>query len=298
VKILLTGATGFIGSAFLREAFEHGHSIAALVQQERPPPATAEASNQLTWVRGSLAEPPWDEIVAFGPEVCVHSAWISTPGVYLESPENRHFLRWSLDFLRHTIQIGARHVMVLGTCIEYQASDAPLSEDLSPVAPSSEYAKCKHDLHLRLLESFSHGTATLCWARIFYPYGPGENPARLCSTIIHSLLRNQQIIIKTPESTKDYIFIDDLARALHLLVDRTAAGTVNIGTGTGVPIGQIANLIGHIMGKARLITFQEPTAAGTLDYVVAATTKLHSLGWHPEVDLEAGLNRLVEGLTR
>src|SRR5712691_3478874 len=99
MKILVTGATGFIGAAFTRLALSHGHEVAGMMLPTEAPPASVPASDKLTWLRGTLAEPPWREIERFGPEVCIHFAWIATPGVYLESPENENFLRWSLDLI-------------------------------------------------------------------------------------------------------------------------------------------------------------------------------------------------------
>ena len=97
MRILVTGATGFIGSAFARLALSHGHEIGGMMLPSESPPAHVPASDKLVWLKGTLAEPPWSQIEKLQPEVCVHFAWIATPGVYLESPENKNHLRWSLD---------------------------------------------------------------------------------------------------------------------------------------------------------------------------------------------------------
>ncbi|MEI9864251.1 MAG: NAD-dependent epimerase/dehydratase family protein [Limisphaerales bacterium] len=51
-----------------------------------------------------------------------------------------------------------------------------------------------------------------CWGRVFYPYGVGEHPARLCSSLIQKLQRGEKLVLKTPHSRKDYIYIEDLGR--------------------------------------------------------------------------------------
>ena len=294
MKILLTGPTGFIGSTFLRLALERGHDVAALLRPERAVPADLPSAKNCSWLRGTLADAPWRDIATFGPDVCVHTAWISTPAVYLESPENERFVEWSFEFVKRAVDVGVRHVIVLGTCIEYQISRALLAEDRTPVVPTTTYARCKHELHLRLQEALPTEQAALCWARVFYPYGPGEHPARLCSSLVQSIRRGQPVTLKTPDSTKDYIFIDDLARALLLLVERSFAGTINFGTGEGVTVRQIAEQIERLLGKRGLVEYPAQPVSDPLGYVVADATKLRALGWRPEVSLESGLARLVK----
>ncbi len=127
MKILVTGANGFIGSAFCRLALTRGHHIAGIIQPARSLPAEIPAE-KMNWLRGTLAEPPWKEIERFQPDVCVHLAWIATPGVYLESPENERYLQWSLALVHGLCSLGVNHIVGAGTCIEYQVSEAPLSE--------------------------------------------------------------------------------------------------------------------------------------------------------------------------
>jgi nucleoside-diphosphate-sugar epimerase len=81
MRILVTGATGFIGSAFCRVARKAGHELAGLMLPTEQPPADLRGRQGLTWLAGSLAEPPWPGIESFHPEACVHFAWIATPGV-------------------------------------------------------------------------------------------------------------------------------------------------------------------------------------------------------------------------
>jgi dTDP-6-deoxy-L-talose 4-dehydrogenase (NAD+) len=295
MRILLTCATGFIGSAFLRQALAARHSVAGLVRSERAKAiGIRDAAERLpTRLVGTLEKPPWHEIEAFAPEACVHTAWVSTPGVYLDSPENHRFVEWSLAFLKRLAELGTQHILVLGTCIEYRMTGAARSEDRTPLEPTTLYARCKHELRLKLQEELTRHTAALCWGRVFYPYGPGEHPARLCTSIIQNLRRNQPLDLKTPDSRKDYIYIDDLARALVILIERKFAGSVNLGVGEAVAVRQIAQVLGRLLGKPELIRFPPEPVSDPLDCVVADSAKLRALGWRPEVDLEAGLRNLA-----
>jgi nucleoside-diphosphate-sugar epimerase len=148
MRILVTGATGYIGSAFVRLALKHGHQVAALVRQQAVALQVSNSSNLLV-LEGTLAEPPWKRIGEFKPEVCVHAAWITTPGIYLESPENYRWLKESLEFFSRLTEFGVNHWFSLGTCIEYQISPERLSEARTPIAPATTYARCKTGVERR-----------------------------------------------------------------------------------------------------------------------------------------------------
>ncbi len=297
MKILLTGPTGFIGSAFTRLALARGHELASLIIPSESVPTDLRSSQNLAWLRGTLDDAPWKDIAAFGPEVCMHMAWITTPAIYLESPENFRFLESSIRFLRRIREAGTTQIFGLGTCVEYQISDKPLSEDLAPVAPTTPYAQCKDELRRTLQADAEQHEFVFCWGRVFYPYGPGEHPSRLCSSIIQKLSRNEKILLKTPNSTKDYIFVEDLATAILTVLEKKFHGTINLGTGIGVSVRQIAQILAEILDKPDLIEELNPPAVDPLGYVVADASRLHGLGWQPAHDLPRGLQRLIQSET-
>lgn len=293
MKILVTGATGFIGSAFVQSAIERGHAIGGLISPTKGPPVRFPAGGQQVCLRGTMADLPWKEIEAFGPEVCVHFAWIATPGAYLESPENERHLDWSLKMARRLKGIGVRHFVGTGTCIEYQMGNEPLHEDRTPIKPTTLYSSCKNALRETLdAEARKDGTH-FAWGRVFYPYGVGEHPARLCSSIIHRLARGEKILLQTPASMKDYIYITDLASAFLTVVEKRFHGSINLGTGTGVAVREIAIRLAMLMGKLGSVEAAKPSQPDPFPFVVADAAKLKSLGWRPAVNLDEGLERLL-----
>lgn len=290
MRILVTGGNGFLGLAFVRAATAAGHTLAVLSRT----PRAGSLAEQLV---GSLAQPPWAAIRQFAPDVCVHAAWITTPGVYLESPENEDWVRWSLDFLNGLPALGVRQAVGLGTGIEYQITGRPLGEATTPLQPLSAYARGKCELHAQLVARQRNGPLAdldIAWARIFYPYGEGEHPARLASSLIAQLRRGEPIQLKTPHSTKDYIHVDDVAAALLTVLERRHRGAINVGTGVGVTVATIAQTLGQLLGRADLIRTPAEAPADPLDHVVADAGRLRALGWQPQVTLESGLRRLVE----
>lgn len=289
MKILLTGATGFIGSQFARLAISRGHEVTALLRPGKALPPDLKAKVLV----GELGSISTKELGSARPDVCVHSAWITTPGVYLGSPENFKFRDDSLLFLRRVAEAGAKHIVGLGTCIEYQITGQPLSEDRTPIAPATTYAKCKNELRVAMeVEARKSGFA-FAWGRVFYPYGPGEHPSRLCSSIIAKLGRGEKMLLKTPQSTKDYIYIDDLAAALLAVVEEKFSGAINLGTGAGTTVREIARTIGKLMDREELVGETNPPEPDPLGDVVADATKLKNLGWQQKTNLAQGIQALL-----
>ena len=292
MRLLVTGGTGFLGQVVVRSALASGLEVAVLSRGGDP-----GVTPQGTWIRGSLESPDWSAIKKWSPEACVHAAWIATPGVYLDSPENERLAEDSLQFLRQLAELGLRRAVVLGTCIEYAMTGRPFIEDSTPLEPTSPYARSKHLLHLRLRPILSDRECSLAWGRIFYPYGPGEHPARLMSSLVRRFRAGESIRLKTPDSIKDYIHADDVARALLHLVHCDFDGAVNIGTGVGTRIADIAHQIALLLGRPGLIE-QESGEHDPFDRVVADNSRLKSLGWNSEVSLESGLEGMVDRISK
>ena len=293
-RILLTGGTGFLGSAILQAALGAGHEILALVRAE----GKSSLPEEVRKLPGTLENVSWDQVKRFRPNVCIHGAWISTPGIYLESPENEKFVDWSMEFLRQARRAGVEYSVVLGTCIEYAPADTPLTEDRSPISPRSLYAKSKVALHERLRNDPITKPMPLAWARIFYPYGRGEHPQRVCTSTANKLLRGDTIELRTPDSVKDYIHGEDVAAAIMCILENRFDGAINVGTGTGVSIWDLANRIAGFVGGQERVKRAPVEARDPYPRVVADANRLRSLGWAPVVPLEQGIRELCESLNR
>ncbi len=269
MKIFITGHKGFIGSEICRQSRALGHEIMGLEKPNR------------------MENPPWDELKAFQPDACIHAAWIATPGEYTTSPLNKSHYLWSLQLIRGLIDLGTSGFVVLGTCAEYAPASVPLLEDTSLELPESPYAEEKHRLHQELKNIFSDSEASLAWARIFYPYGPGEHPGRLISQIIQSRREGKSLQLNNPMGVRDYIHVEDVASALLLCCQRRYHGSINIGTGRGIVLGDLGALIGLPGGvmTARMNIANSLPA----DSVVADIGKLKALGWRPRHGIESGL---------
>ncbi|MDP1589427.1 MAG: NAD(P)-dependent oxidoreductase [Prosthecobacter sp.] len=289
MKILVTGATGFIGRAFCAEAVRRGHRILALTRD----PA-AQIAPEVEIAVGSLANTPWEQVSRFAPDAALHLAWIAEPGVYLNSPENEEWLELSKTWFRKLMELGVPYLAGTGTCIEYAASTEPLNEEQSPLAPQFPYSKAKAALGEWLR---GHAPGDWAWFRIFYPYGPGEHENRVCSSLLTSLRAGKPLALRTPDSVKDYLYIDDLAEALCVGLEGRHTGAINVGSGSGVAIRDLAALMAELThADPRLVGQAAELAHDACPVTIADMRRLKQAGWHPKTSLKDGLQRLIDSL--
>ena len=129
-RLLVTGATGFVGPGLVTQARRRGWEVIALVLPGDDLSSLGGAQNGVHVVRGTLADiDRWaPDVARLAPEACVHLAWATTPGLYLDTPENLHWLSWSGHLFAKLPEWGIKHVVGVGTCAEYDADHGFLRE--------------------------------------------------------------------------------------------------------------------------------------------------------------------------
>ena len=300
MKLLLTGASGFIGSAVLPLLLEAGHDLTVLTR-----PASLPALRQKLSSLGFScvllpAEPEeWPHaVLPDSYETCLHLAWIATPGVYLTSPENDRFANATLALAQQLFSRGTQHFIGTGTCIEYApGSVSPCHENYTPVGPVSRYGLAKLHTFQGLQSLAESAGVNWSWARIFYPYGVGEHPARTASTFLRTLAASQPLHLKTGGSRKDWIEVSDLAAALVQLIGRGSEGAINIGTGEPTSILDLALLAAHLTNADPSLVQNSGDGTDPYSFHIADPTKLFTAGWSPTVSLKQGMTRLLHSLT-
>jgi nucleoside-diphosphate-sugar epimerase len=288
VKILLTGATGFIGSHIARALVAGGHQVQALVLPNDNTWRITDILPSLVMIDGNLLEPSFT-LPRQSFDCCIHLAWYVEPGKYLDSPENKRWVERSLVFARALQDAGCRRFLAAGTCFEYATNDERLRES-SPTGPRTLYAQSKLEL-FNALQSLDMETP---WVRFFYQYGPFEDPRRLVPVVINALLRSQEAKLVPGDRRRDFLHIEDVASAVVTVAQSTLKGAVNIGLGTPTTVAEIGTKIGELIGKPELVKL------GALPYpptepmqIVADNTKLLSTGWRPCYNLDEGLRHTI-----
>ncbi len=230
------------------------------------------------------------------PTHLLHTAWLTTPGVYWASPENIQWLNATINLLTAFGEVGGQRAMGIGTCAEYDWSSAQVcDEQLTPLIPSTIYGQCK----LAASQVFSavakvYGFSS-AWARLFYPYGVGEPSDKFISYVIQSLRKGEIVKCSHGRQQRDFLYIDDAANMIVELMLSEAEGAYNIGSGRALSLREIVGEIVSKLGGADRVhfgSFAERVDEPAL--LIADTQKIHkAISYRAKVDLPSGIDRMI-----
>jgi nucleoside-diphosphate-sugar epimerase len=292
MKILITGAGGFLGSYVATELVRDGHEVHTL---SRPGAKTIQGT--LAHFANFFETPELIEVLKkVQPEVLIHAAWYVEHGKYLNSPENKNWARQSYSFFQSFYEMGGSHIIGIGTCFEYDWSCSEMDETLTPLRPGSFYAQAKHELHLHLEGLSKKLGKKATWARIFFPYGPGEVSTRLIPLILNRLKDNQELPALFTKRKRDFIHAEDIGRAISHIIKKDLTGPINIASAQATSLEEIAREALKVTGKTQSIhnSINEDTEP-TL--IVAKPGALALTGWTPKITLHEGLKNYWSVMT-
>ncbi len=294
MKILLTGATGFIGSHVARQLVSEGHEVHALVRPQSDRWRIADIQSALHFHAADLLHPPFT--IPHEPfPICIHLAWYVEPGKYLDAELNDKYSSAGLRLGTLLSSWGCRRMVAAGTCFEYDTDLGTLTES-SPTKPRSRYAQSKLTLFRELTTLCEKTDMQFAWTRFFYQYGPGEDSRRLVPTVINALLQGKPAKLTPGEQVRDFLHVEDVATAVCAVARSQLTGAVNIGSGQPVTVGEIARKIGDVLGKPELVKLgAQAYPPGEPMRIVADNTRLRQeIGWQPRFDLDAGLRQTID----
>ena len=294
-RVLVTGATGFIGRHALAPLASLGFDVHAVTSRAEPPPELACAA---TWHRGDLLDPDGAAAVvaACAPERLLHLAWYAEHGAFWTSAENLRWVEASLRLLRAFADAGGRRAVLAGTCAEYDWSRPRLAERETPLAPATLYGASKHGLHVVARAFAKEAGLSLAWGRVFFLYGPYEDPRRLVSSVALALLRGEEARTSAGTQVRDFLHVEDVAAAFAALVGSEIAGPVNVAAGEPVTIRSVVEAVAEAAGRPELLRVGAlPARDGDPPSLAASADRLRrEVGWEPAWSLEDGLRATVE----
>lgn len=289
-RVLVTGATGFIGRHSLAPLKQAGYEVHAITLD-------SVTTGDADWHQADLLDSDSlrSVLAEVKPSHLLHFAWYAVPGKYWTSLENFRWVRASLELLQAFADNGGQRAVCAGTCAEYDWRYGVCNEDLTPLKPATTYGVCKNAAG-SLLEAFARETKlSAAWGRIFLLYGPHEPPGRLVSSVIRSLLRGEQAKTSHGRQIRDLLHVQDVAEAFVALLESDVTGAVNIGSGEPVALLEVVQQIADLLGKRDLLEVGAlPAPVNDPLVLVAHTRRLHDeVGWTPRYDLEAGLRDTI-----
>ena len=236
LKVLVTGATGFVGRHLVSALLARGHSVRAVARDP-------EAAGKLPWidevefVAADVHAADLDIArLTQGVDALAHLAWPGLPN-YQALFHFEHNLFADYRFIKQAVEAGVPQVLVTGTCFEYGMQSGPLSE-ATPAQPSNPYGLAKNTLRLFLETLRQQLPFNLQWARLFYLHGEGQNPNSLLASLDRAIeAGDSHFNMSAGEQLRDYLAIevaaDYLARLLEL---RDFSGVVNCASGRPIAV--------------------------------------------------------------
>lgn len=292
-KVLVTGASGFIGRHTIPFLIENGYEVHAVF-------CTAQSSFKkepgLFWHRCNLlnADEQKRLFAEVKPTHMLHFAWYAAPGKYWTSPENLRWVQASLDLLMNFVDKGGKRVVLAGTCAEYDWSYGYCSEGVTPIRPNSLYGICKNSLHE--ISQFSKQTKiSSAWGRIFFLYGPHEHPDRLVSSVIRSILKGEPVQCSHGNQIRDFLHVEDVASGFVTLLESEVQGAVNIASGSPVALKEVIYKIAERLSRHELVQLGAlPAPANDPPLLVGDVRRLtEEVRWRPKYNLEQGLCQTI-----
>ncbi len=238
MKVLVTGATGFIGNYVVEELLKQPHSVvASSTDLQRAKNATW--FDRVNYIPLDLAtmDPTVNYFKFFDrPDAMIHLAWEGLPNYKSSFHEEINLPRHS-QFLKNLVQNGLTDLTVTGTCFEYGMQEGRLTENL-PASPINSYGKAKDALRQQLEELGRAHPFGLKWVRLFYMYGKGQNPNSLLSQLDKALANGESTFnMSGGEQERDFLPVEKVAEyIIKIALQNKVAGIINVSSGKPVTV--------------------------------------------------------------
>ena len=277
MKTLITGASGFIGQALLKQKLTGELHVTSRVSTFLP-----------LGIKGHFGDLRDQEFVKYLAKQkfgrVIHLAWEGLPN--LSEENNLRNLRTSKQFLEILASSGVEDFQIAGSCLEYGDKTGPVNE-LVIGENLSDFAATK----VKLLEFVAGLGVNYKWHRIFYSYGPFQHSDSLLSLAFLSAKKGTSLKLSHPNISRDFIYVDDVAKAISQLIETpSVSGIFNVGSGKGTPIKDLVDALNSKMGLEVLEQVAEESQALTADIKKIAET----CGWSPEVSIEQGVKKFID----
>lgn len=296
-KILVTGGTGFVGARVVRQLVEQGREVAVLMRASSNSRRIDDLLNRCTVIHGDLAqiETARGALTRFSPEAVVHLAWDGVKGADRNSALQMDNVVASVNLYQLTEQIGCRNFVGLGSQAEYGPLSGRISET-DATRPTTVYGAAKLATGLVLERTAVATGRPFAWLRLFSSYGPDDDPSWMIPYLICSLLAGEKPSLTKAEQMWDYMHVNDVAAGVVAALDAGACGLFNLGSGQARALRDIISMIRDEIDPSLPLGFGEvPYRPDQVMHLEANITALTSVAsWRPQIELEDGLNDLVQ----
>ena len=280
-SILVTGASGFIGSHLVPRLRERGHEVFAATSR------SGDVAEEDTWAGYPNAE----VVIHLAGKAFVPASW-EQPAAFIRSN-----LLGTVGALGYCVQRSARLVFV-SSYLYGRPETLPIRES-APLLANNPYALSKKLAEEACGFFGASMGAEITILRPFNVYGAGQSDSFLVPSIIRQVRAGRQVRVKDLEPKRDYVYVDDVVRAIQAAACRRGeSGVFNIGSGVSYSVEDLIRVVQRVMGTDIPVSSDgERRKDEVMDTVADITEARRHLGWEPEWTLEAGVRKMIEALS-
>lgn len=311
-NILVTGATGLIGSAFvdllLIYAEKYDYKVYAGCRSREKFDKRFSASNRLEYIGLDVTKPIVSDIHI---DFIIHAASGAAPLDFATDPVGvmkANFMGTANLFdyginhgLKRFLYISSGEVYGEGCNGKWTETDSGYVNSMSPRACYPSSKRAAETLCTAYAKQYNINVVV---ARLCHTYGPlfTDRDNRVYAQFIRNVLQGEDIVLKSlGEQYRSWLYVADcVAALLYILVEGKSGEAYNVANEeSNITIRQLAETIADIAG--RKVVFDLPSdierqAATPITKAIFDTTKLEALGWHPQTDIKTGLNHTIKTL--
>ena len=306
-NVLITGATHFIAGHLAERLVVLGSNVKAFVRYDyqnnrgsldRLP---VHIANRVEVLHGSLTNPEAIDFAARDIDVVFHFGALDMLPLYINA---RDYLEKTVlgtfNVLNAVKQHEMQRLIHISTAEVYgKVADMPINEQ-SPLKAQSPHVSSDIGAE-KLVEGFhlSYGLPVTT-ARLFNTYGPMQSKGAIVPTIITQGVVGTRILLGNMHPIRDFIYVDDVVSGLVRMaeVSESIGEAINLGSGHGISVGDLAERIMALIGTDIEILFDATRIrpqSSDMEQLIADITKAKELlGWQAETSLDTGLGRTIE----